>query len=184
MREALSLPVLFATLLLALLSGCANTKGQTASRTPGNFIDDEAVETLIVRQMRKADPGLKNAHLSVVSYNGIVLLLGQVDNEVLKRKALEAATNIRKARTVHNEIEVSGPISRVARSNDTWLTSKVKSRLVARRDIRGGRIKVVTENSIVYLMGLVTRDHADKAVAVAQKVFGVQKIVKVFEYID
>jgi len=60
----------------------------------------------------------------------------------------------------------------------------VKSRLIARRDIRGSRIKVVTENSVVYLMGLLTRDHAQKAVEVAQKVFGVQKIVKVFEYID
>ena len=72
----------------------------------------------------------------------------------------------------------------MARSNDTWLTSKVKSRLVARRDIRGGRIKVVTENSVVYLMGLMTREHADNAVSVAQQVFGVQKIVKVFEYTD
>lgn len=183
-----NLQVLLVTLIAlhaSLLSGCAaSTKGQTEARTPGNFIDDEAIETLVVRQMRKSDEGLKNAHLSVVSYNGIVLLLGQVDNEVLKRKALDAATNIRKARTIHNEIEVSGPISRVARSNDSWLTSKVKSRLIGRRDIRGGRIKVVTENSIVYLMGLVTRDHAEKAVAVAQKVFGVQKIVKVFEYID
>ena len=173
-----------AVALAILLSGCASTKGQTDSRTPGNLIDDEAVETLIGRQIRKSDPGLKNAHLSVVSFNGIVLLLGQVDSEVLKRRATEAAANIRKARTIHNEMEISGPISRVARSNDAWLTSKVKSRLVARRDIRGGRIKVVTENSIVYLMGLVTRDHADKAVGVAQKVFGVQKIVKVFEYID
>ena len=84
-------------LLASLLSGCAaSTKGQTEARTPGNFIDDEAIETLVVRQMRKSDEGLKNAHLSVVSYNGIVLLLGQVDNDVLKRKALEAATNIRK----------------------------------------------------------------------------------------
>jgi len=173
MRETISLPFLLVAMLalpLSLMSGCANTKGQTESRTPGNFIDDEAIETLVIRQIRKSDPGLKKAHLSAVSYNGIVLLLGQVDNEPLKRKALE--------------IEISGPISRVARSNDAWLTSKVKSRLIARRDIRGSRIKVVTENSVVYLMGLLTRDHAQKAVEVAQKVFGVQKIVKVFEYID
>ena len=187
MRETIRLSFLFVAMLalpMTLISGCANTKGQTESRTPGNFIDDEAIETLVIRQIRKSDPGLKKAHLSAVSYNGIVLLLGQVDNEPLKRKALEAATNIRKARTIHNEIEISGPISRVARSNDAWLTSKVKSRLIARRDIRGGRIKVVTENSVVYLMGLLTRDHANKAVEVAQKVFGVQKIVMVFEYID
>jgi len=156
MRETRSLSVLqtFAprtvlTVLLALtlgvLGGCASTRGQTEPRTPGNFIDDEAIETLAIR---------------------------------------EIAAKIRKARTIHNEIEISGPISRVARSNDAWLTSKVKSRLLARRDIRGVRTKVVTENSIVYLMGLVTRDHAQKSVEVAQKVFGVQKIVKVFEYID
>ncbi len=187
MRETRSLPVLVMALLvlpLGMLSGCAATKGQTQPRTPGNFIDDEAIETLVIREIRKSDPGLKGAHLSAVSFNGILLLLGQVDSEALKRQALEAATNIRKARTIHNEIEISGPISRVARSNDAWLTSKVKSRLLARRDIRGVRTKVVTENSIVYLMGLVTRDHAQKSVEVAQKVFGVQKIVKVFEYID
>ena len=183
LRSHRALTVISMALLLGL-SGCKNTAGQTAARTPGNVIDDQAVETLVARQVRKADPGLKNAHLSVVSFNGIVLLLGQVDNERLKLKATEAATNIRKVKTIHNEMEISGPISRVARSNDAWLTSKVKSRLLARRDIRAGRIKVVTENSIVYLMGLVTREHADKAVEVAQKVFGVQKIVKVFEYID
>jgi len=187
MREAKRLPVLLIALLvltLGMLSGCAATRNQTEPRTPGNFIDDEAIETLVIREIRKSDPGLKGAHLSAVSFNGILLLLGQVNNEALKRKALDAATNIRKARTIHNEIEISGPISRVARSNDTWLTSKVKSRLLARRDIRGVRVKVVTENSIVYLMGLVTRDHAQRSVEVAQKVFGVQKIVKVFEYID
>ena len=84
MREALSLPRLLAALLalsLGMVSGCANTKGQTEARTPGNFIDDEAIETLVVRQIRKSDEGLKNAHLSAVSYNGILLLLGQVDND-------------------------------------------------------------------------------------------------------
>jgi len=186
MYQASRFYVLLLTLgvALSLLGGCVNTKNQTQARTPGNFIDDEAIETLVTRQIRKADPGLKRAHLSVVSYNGIVLILGQVDTEELKQKALEAAKNIRKAQTIHNEMEISGPISRVARSNDSWLTSKVKTRLLGRRDIRGDRIKVVTENSIVYLMGLVTQDHASRAVASAQNVFGVQKIVKVFQYID
>ena len=165
-----------------IVGGCAATKGQTQARSTGSFIDDSRIESLVRREIRRADPGLKHAHVSVVSYNGVVLVLGQVDNERLKLKATQAATKIRKATKVHNEMEISGPISRVARTNDTWLTSKVKTRLVARRDIRGGRIKVVTENSVVYLMGLTTRDHADKAVEVARNVFGVQKIVKVFEY--
>lgn len=182
MRHATAMTVTLLFVQALLLAGCAATKGQTQARSSGSFIDDSRIESLVRREVRRADPGLKRAHLSVVSYNGVVLILGQVDNERLKLKATKAATKIRKASKIHNEMEVSGPISRVARSNDTWLTSKVKTRLVARRDIRGGRIKVVTENSVVYLMGLTTRAHADKAVEVARNVFGVQKIVKVFEY--
>ena len=71
-----------------------------------------------------------------------------------------------------------------ARTNDGWLTTKVKSRLIANKEIPGTRVKVQTENGVVFLMGLVNRADADKAVAVAQQVYGVQKIVKVFEYLD
>lgn len=182
MRHATAITIALLIAQTFILSGCAATRGQTQARSAGNFIDDSRIERLVRREIRRADPSLNRAHVSVVSYNGVVLVLGQVDNERLKLQATQAATRIRKATKIHNEMEVSGPISRVARTNDTWLTSKVKTRLLARRDIRGGRIKVVTENSVVYLMGLTTRTHADRAVEVARNVFGVQKIVKVFEY--
>jgi len=91
MREARSLPcfqlstlsagrtalTVLLALTLGVLGGCAGTRGQTEPRTPGNFIDDEAIETLAIREIRKSDPGLKRAHLSAVSFNGILLLLGQ-----------------------------------------------------------------------------------------------------------
>ena len=77
-----------------------------------------------------------------------------------------------------------GSNSFLARTNDTWLTSKVKSRLLINGEAPGWRTKVVTENGVVYLMGLLTHEEADAVVEQVQKVYGVQKIVKIIEYID
>ena len=86
--------------------------------------------------------------------------------------------------TGSNEIEVGGPISYVARTNDTWLTGKVKTKLAADERVNANRVKVVTENGVVYLLGLLPRQQANDTVAIARSVYGVQKIVKVFEYLD
>ena len=85
---------------------------------------------------------------------------------------------------LHDETTIAVPSSFMSRTGDTWLTSKVKSRLFINGDAPGWRTKVVTENGVVYLMGLLTHAEADAAVAQAQKVYGVQKIVKIIEYID
>ena len=94
------------------------------------------------------------------------------------------AAALPRVRRVHNEIEVGGPISYVARSNDGLLTTKVKSKLIAAKDVPGRKLKVQTENGVVYLMGMVTRAEADRAVEVTKTAYGVQKIVRVFEYLD
>ena len=120
----------------------------------------------------------------VVSYNGNVLLAGQVASEDLSTQAENIASQVRHVRNVHNELQVVGSGSFLARTNDTWLTSKVKSRLLINGDAPGWRTKVVTENGVVYLMGLLTHAEADAVVAQVQKVYGVQKIVKIIEYID
>ena len=125
-----------------------------------------------------------SAHLEVVSYNGIILIAGQVESSDLKSRAGEVARDVGKARSVHNELEVGGPVSYLARTNDGWLTSKVKTRLAASPEVDANRLKVVTENGTVFLMGLTGREHADAAVRETQEVYGVQKIVKVFEYLD
>ncbi len=169
------------SLFAVLLSGCAN---DPSKRTAGVFIDDAVLEPLVKREIRKSDPGFKGSHLVVVSYNGVVLLLGQVATADLRTKASEVTQGINRVRKVHNELAVGGPISLVARSNDSWLTTKVKTRLFASNEAYGTKVKVVTENGVVYLMGLVTREQADNVVDVSAKVYGVQKIVKVFEYID
>ena len=135
-------------------------------------------------EIRKSDPELKKAHLVVVSYGGMVLLIGQVSSEELKTRAQTVTQGIAKVSRVHNEIDVSGPISYVARGNDGWLTGKVKGRLIVADGVPGRKVKVQTENGVVYLMGFLTRAEADAAVAAAASVFGVQQIVRVFEYLD
>jgi len=175
--------MLAALLLISLgaASGCAN---DPSKRTPGVFIDDAVLEPMIKREILKSDGGFKGSHLVIVAYNGVVLIAGQVATEALRDQAGEATQNLRRVRKVHNELSIGGPISLVARTNDSWLTTKVKTRLIASDNAYGRKIKVLTENGVVYLMGLLNRAHANQAVEVAAKVYGVQKIVKVFEYLD
>ena len=182
MRTPLSITALLS--LVIFISGCASVSDDPRARTPGVAIDDTFLETVVEREIRKSSPEFKGSHIVIVAYNGVVLLAGQVPSESAKQKATEVAQTLRRVKRVHNELTVGGPTSFFARSNDAWLTTKVKSRLVANKEIPGTKIKVQTENGTVFLLGLVLRADADKAVTEAQKVYGVQKIVKVFEYLD
>ena len=133
----------------------------------------------------KADPDLdNNSHIVVTSFNGVVLLAGQTPRADLKAKAEQAAAAVQRVKTVHNELQILPPSSLLARQNDTWLTTKIKTQMLTDPYIPGSRIKVVTENGIVYLLGLLTKQEAAQATNLVQGVSGVQKVVKLFEYID
>lgn len=178
--------------LCLVLQGCASV--MTAPRTPisedlsertfGTVLDDQSIENRAYANIASASPELESAHIVVVSFNGVILLAGQVPSEKMREVAGEVVKSMRKVRIVHNELEVAGPTSLVARSNDSWLTTKTKSKMALSSDVEAGSIKVVTENGVVYLLGLVTRDEADAAVELTRQVYGVQKIVKVFEYLN
>jgi len=170
--------------LLLLQSGCAAFSSDPRVRTPGTIFDDNVLEGLVKRRIRESDPGFRHAHLVVTAYDGTVLLVGQVESDTLRQKATEVARGIAKVERVHNELEIGGPTSLLARSNDGWLTAKVKTQLLRSDDAAANTIKVQTENGVVYLMGTVPRSEADAAVAAARSVYGVQKIVKVFDYAD
>jgi len=174
-----------------VLSGCStvmksgSSKSENYSkRTTGTLLDDQSIENRSYANIANAAPELRKSHIVVVSFNGVVLLAGQVATSELRDLAETTVRGIRKVRSAHNEITISGPTSMIARSNDTWLTTKVKSKMIGSKEVDANRIKVVTEDSVVYLLGLVTRDEADAAVSVARQTYGVQKIVKVFEYIN
>lgn len=169
-------------LLVPLLSSCGTLSNDPRVRTPGTMLDDQMLETVVKREISRSLGGLKGAHLVVVSYNGVVLLIGQVASAAIKNQAEQVADAIEQVRRVHNELQVGGPISYIARSNDSWITTKVKSKLLADKQSHANQVKVVTENSVVYLLGTIPRSQATQAVEVAKSVYGVQKIVKVFEY--
>lgn len=175
---------------IALLSACSSVLSNTpiandkGSRSLGTLYNDQLIETSAVDAILRASPLLANAHVSAVSVNSIVLLIGQVPSEATKIIAGEKARGITNVRKVHNELLVSGSASYVVRTSDTLITTKVKARMVNETAFPASRIKVVTENGVVYLMGLVTQTEAEWAVKVASNAGGIQRIVKVFEYID
>lgn len=182
--------VLVLTLQLGLLQACSNLisattdepfEEQPAERSAGGFIDDEIIETKALVNIDKSSEQLAQSHIVVVSFNGTVLLAGQVGSEELRQAAAQAVSKLN-VRRVHNEITVSGDTSMVARSNDTWITSKIKSKVLVNGDIDGSTIKVVTENGVVYLMGLVSKQEAEAITEIARTTAGVQKVVRIFEY--
>ena len=182
----LALPILLAGCgsMLGVVSSDEGIRQDPTDRTLGTMIDDETIESLAAVNLRKASPGLAESHVSVTSYNGVVLLAGQVRAESLRSQAEEVVLDLKNVRRVYNELEVAGPTSLLTRSGDTWVTGKVKSRLVAAPEVPGRDIKVVTENGVVHLLGLVTRDAADAATEAARNVGGVRKVVRMFEYVD
>ncbi|TLP77991.1 BON domain-containing protein [Pseudomonas nitroreducens] len=188
-------PLIAAALAVTMaLGGCTSFVSATrdkpidddkGTRTLGSKIDDSLIETKVAVNVAKADADLdRNSHVVVISYNGVVLLAGQTPRADLKNKAEQAAKEVQKVKTVHNELQILQPSSLAARSNDTWLTTKIKSQMLADANVPSTRIKVLTENGIVYMLGLVTRKEGDLATQVVQSVDGVQKIVRLFEYID
>ena len=178
---------LAASLALSLvLASCATvTGGDPGARTPGVIIDDRGIARAAGGAIRDASEALRRSRIRVTSFNGIVLLTGLVSNETLKQEAQGAVEReVRKVRRVHNEIEVGVPVTNVSRANDRWLGAKVRTSLVRSEEVDADRIKIVARNGVVYLMGLVSRVAGDSAANVASTVAGVQKVVKVFEYID
>ncbi|MDO3382791.1 BON domain-containing protein [Gilvimarinus algae] len=153
-------------------------------RSLGVKIDDQQIETVASVNIDKAHPQLDSAPVSVHSFNAVVLLVGQVPTNELRELAGNTVKKLPNVRQVHNELQVQAPLSLLAGANDSWLTTKIKSKLLTNRDIDSGRLHIVTENNTVFLMGLVTHAEAETVTDVARHTGGVQKVVRVFEYID
>ncbi|MDY7218294.1 BON domain-containing protein [Denitrificimonas sp. JX-1] len=156
------------------------------ARTLGNKIDDQFIAPEVSRAIKEAhvDLSTTTSRIVVTSYNGIVLVAGQTPREELKHIAGKAAETVGSAKKIHNELQITTPTSGLVRSNDAMLTANIKTRMLSYNDVPASKVKVVTENGTVYLLGIISRAEAQRATAVAQEVNGVQKIVRLFEYID
>ena len=171
--------------LLVLCAGCVGVGGKDPTlRTPARFFADQKTERLAREAIAAADERFATARIKVVSYDGVVLLVGQVPEAQLRDRAASAVRQLPEVRRLHNELQVGGPTSLVARANDDWLTTKVVSRFAASSDVNATRVKVVAEDGVVYSVGILPAAEANQAAEVARTVFGVNKVIKVFDYLD
>ena len=171
--------ILTISFLAIALSACG-------ARSFGNKIDDQFTAPEVVRAIKDAhiDLSTSTSRIVVTSYNGIVLVTGQTPRAELKELAGKAANSVQSAKKVHNELQITQPTSGLVRSNDALLTTSIKTRMLSYNDVPASKVKVVTENGVVYLLGIISRAEAQRATSVVQDVNGVQKIVRLFEYIN
>lgn len=178
-------------LVLGLLPGCipvvatgvgAGVLMAEDRRTSGTYIEDEAIELKVAGRLREKYGSV--AHVNATSYNRTVLLTGEAPTAALKSEIAAMVAAVENVRSVVNEIAVREPTPLSSRSNDAFITSKVKARFVDARRFQANHVKVVTENGVVYLLGLVRRQEADAAADIASRTTDVKKVVKIFEYIQ
>lgn len=149
-------------------------------RSTGTQIDDESIE--VRASNRLSDRFGSAVHINVTSYNRIALLTGEVPDERSREEAEKIVRAVPQVRDVTNDLQVAGISSYMARTNDSFLTSKVRGRLLDTKRASPVHVKVVSEAGVVYLMGVVTESEADEVVDIARNTGGVRKVVKVFEY--
>lgn len=149
-------------------------------RTAGIYVEDENIEIKASQQIRKTLN--EEAHVNVTSYNLSVLLTGEVPTEEAKTEAENIVKSIENVKNITNELVV-GPKSSISdRANDTYITSVVKGKFVAEKDFQANNVKIVTEASVVHLMGIVSKHEGKLAAEIARTTNGVAKVVKIFEY--
>ncbi|MEK7874795.1 MAG: BON domain-containing protein [Pseudomonadota bacterium] len=185
-----NLRLLVLLIIIPLLHGCAaaviggaGTAVLVAEdrRTVGTVAEDEGIE---LKARSRIDERFKDPHVNITSYNRMVLLTGEAPDAATRSQIEKIARAVENVRGVYNEIAVSGNTALSARANDSYLTSKVKTRFIDQHKFNAIHVKVVTEANVVFLMGLVKRKEADDATEIARTTGGVQKVVKLFDYLD
>jgi osmotically-inducible protein OsmY len=181
--------LLLAAVAAPLLSGCftlaatgivATAVSVDDRRSTGFQVEDESIEWRAAARIREQH---KDTHINAVSYNLAVLLVGQVPTEEVKKQVEATVRGVPNVKNVVNELTVAGNTSLAARGNDGLITTNVRARLVGNGKVSPNHVKVVTENGVVYLMGIVTEAEGNAAAEIARTTSGVARVVKVFEYI-
>jgi osmotically-inducible protein OsmY len=187
--------LIFAAILgvVVLAQGCAPVVvagGATAAvaaserRTLGAQVDDESIELKATRALNDDRSLGDDVHVNITSMNGIVLLTGEATTAELRDEVLAQIKPIPGIRRIVNEIRVAEPRAFAYTTHDGWITSMVKAKLLETENLPSIQIKVVTENSVVYLMGLVTQKEGEIAAEATRTVGGITRVVKLFEYLD
>ncbi|MCK5647691.1 MAG: BON domain-containing protein [Gammaproteobacteria bacterium] len=179
-------------LALYLLSGCTaavvggavvGTSVVMDKRTTGDYVEDQNIKSKFTHLYYQDDELSEQTHINVTSYNRQVLITGEVPTEQLKQKLSHIAGQIKNVRKYFNEVSIGQPSSMSTRTNDSYLTSKIKTSVFTHMsELDGAQVKVVTENGSVFLMGLVTREQGNQITEITRTTNGVKRVIKLFEY--
>lgn len=186
---------IFAIVVVALsLQGCFFVAGAAAGAAGIAVVYDHRKLEQISRDQQIANsiyatiltyPKQKaNSHIAVTCYNQVVLLTGQTISAELRQQAEEIAQRTNGVKRVVNDVAIKGPSSSLTRASDSWITTKIRTQMLATKGLKSGSIKVLTENGTVYLLGVVTHEQGEIAIDIARQVAGVQKVVKIFQFND
>jgi osmotically-inducible protein OsmY len=186
--------VIIATISLGGLSSCITALVAGAAiatidiihdrRTAGEYVDDNTIELSAQNILVSNKPLRTGAHVKPVSWNGILLITGEIDSQSNKQEITNRLSSISGVRQLVDETTITGKTALLARTNDAWITTKVKSQLLVKTGLDANRVKVITTRGSVYLMGIVTQAEASTATATARSVKGVARVIKIFEYIE
>ncbi len=183
--------VLSLIIVALLLQGCIFVVGAAIGAAAATGVYDHRQMSYTLRDMKtanqivkriRANPDMRdNCHIEVTVFNGVVLLSGQTPTDEWRQQAGEIAKSADNVDKVYNQLTIEGPTSSLTRTSDSWITTKIRSLMLANQELKSSSIKVITENGTVYLMGIVSSSQADIAVDIARQVSGVQRVVKIFQ---
>ena len=189
MKKSRSCFLLILSLLAVSLQGCiemaavgagAAALGYEDRRTAGTLVEDEGIELRATN--RVSERFGDRVHVNVTSYNRSVLVTGEVPDANTKAEIGKIVQGVPSVRSLTNDLQVAGGSSLSSRASDSTVTGKVKARFLDSGRFSAVHVKVITEASVVYLLGIVTESEANEAVELARTTGGVRKVVKVFEY--
>ncbi|MTC28748.1 divisome-associated lipoprotein YraP [Providencia alcalifaciens] len=188
------LPIFAIMFSAVLLQGCIGaavvgtaavaTKSATDPRSVGQQVDDGTLEARVSGQLNRNKDITNNSRIIATAYKGNVLLTGQSPDMSLADKAKQIASNVDGTEKVYNEVRQGQPVDLGTASKDTWLTTKVKSKILASDEVKSGSVKVITENGEVFLLGVLTQQEGAAAAKIASETDGVRRVTTAFIYLN
>jgi len=179
-----SLPLLHGCVTIVDATTTEPIKTEPGRRTFGDKWDDRNLRTITAVNLRKASEELDKAHINVHCFNQVILLTGEVPTKAAYELAGKTARAVANVRQVYNELQIEQDSHFMSRVNDEYLELKINSKLVSKPDIDSGRLKVIVEDEVVYLMGTMTMAEAEKVTDIVASSGGIEKVVRAIEYIE
>ncbi|MES2218783.1 MAG: BON domain-containing protein [Pseudomonadota bacterium] len=184
-----TLIIIYSLVTVYILQGCttvitSSAQAAYAHRDIQNSVQDQLLAVHVDRAVHWYTDKYKSSNVSVSVFNNIVVLTGQVPSSTLRTELTDVVKKVPDVSQVYNLTTLSNPVSSITQISDSWITTKIKTQIIAELELDPSKIKVITENGTVYLIGIVFPDQAVIATDIARETSGVQNVVKIFSYLE